>query len=226
MLFKSSIFAQASGSLAGCTFSHNRGGQYVRNRSIPTNPNTPYQQAVRNYLKTLAAAWPANPDPTGWKAYADNVLRPGALGDPRRLTALNWYIAINTLRLQAGLTVAETAPIVFSMATLAGTTKVLPTTTAPDFDVQFDNTDAWANTTGGALAVFLSPPLSTARLFHKSPYRFLGRILGNTTTPPTSPATFTGAYPYTAICNVAWRIVAINADGRISSPLSGMTVSI
>ena len=40
MLFKSAAFTQASGSVGGLTFAHNRGGMYTRARSIPVNPKT------------------------------------------------------------------------------------------------------------------------------------------------------------------------------------------
>ena len=48
MLFRGTHLTDASGSLSGVTYSHNRGGAYTRNRSIPVNPNTVQQQAVRN----------------------------------------------------------------------------------------------------------------------------------------------------------------------------------
>jgi hypothetical protein len=51
--FTSQIVAGASGSIRGLTASHNRGGQYFRGRTIPTNPNSVFQQAVRNNLSVL-----------------------------------------------------------------------------------------------------------------------------------------------------------------------------
>src|SRR5438309_10637939 len=51
------IHGQMSGSIADNTFSHNKGGQYVRQRRVPTNPNSVKQQAARTILATLSAAW-------------------------------------------------------------------------------------------------------------------------------------------------------------------------
>lgn len=48
-----------SGSVAGQTYSHNKGGRYVRARSTPTNGNTVAQQAVRIALAYWARQWSA-----------------------------------------------------------------------------------------------------------------------------------------------------------------------
>ena len=62
MIFKSPIFAQASGSIAGTVFSRNAGGMYVRSRANPTNPNTDAQQAVRDAMRQLVVAWTSELD--------------------------------------------------------------------------------------------------------------------------------------------------------------------
>lgn len=57
MKFKSTLLAEASGALAGLVFSHNRGGAYIRQRVIPVNPSSSFQQAVRNFMLVCAGAW-------------------------------------------------------------------------------------------------------------------------------------------------------------------------
>lgn len=51
------LAAAVSGSIGGTVFSRNRGGSYVRNRSIPTDPNTVRQQNVRAILASQSQAW-------------------------------------------------------------------------------------------------------------------------------------------------------------------------
>jgi len=48
---------QYSGSLGNLTYSHNLGGQYIRARSIPVNPNTERQGQVRSFLANWASNW-------------------------------------------------------------------------------------------------------------------------------------------------------------------------
>ena len=45
---------QRSGSIGGATWSHNSSGAYIRARSIPVNPNTDRQNAVRVAVRNLA----------------------------------------------------------------------------------------------------------------------------------------------------------------------------
>ncbi len=57
MIFTSPLIEAGSGSVAGLTFSRNKGGNYLRGRAIPTNPNSPLQQAVRSIMSQLTANW-------------------------------------------------------------------------------------------------------------------------------------------------------------------------
>lgn len=51
------LAAAVSGSIGGVVFSRNRGGAYVRNRSVPVDPNTIAQQNVRSILATQSSSW-------------------------------------------------------------------------------------------------------------------------------------------------------------------------
>lgn len=57
MKFISSLLASASGSVAGSTYSRNASGAYIRNRSVPTNPNTLSQQAARASFGSGSGVW-------------------------------------------------------------------------------------------------------------------------------------------------------------------------
>src|SRR3972149_1576389 len=152
-LFKSALITQASGSIFGMTFSHNRGGAYIRARTVPTNPGSAYQPAVRGFLSQLVNHWQDTLTPEereAWQYYAENVSVPNALGDPVFLSGLNHYVRANVPRLQAGLTRVDVAPVTFNLALLTN-----PSFTADasddDADVAFTNTDEWATAVGGAL---------------------------------------------------------------------------
>ncbi|MFZ1061243.1 MAG: hypothetical protein WAP47_18835 [Candidatus Rokuibacteriota bacterium] len=230
MKFKSALVTAASGSIHGMTASHNRGGQYLRARTIPTNPQTAFQVAVRDYLALLTSAWSQTLTALqrqGWDDYGDAVEVTDALGEKRKLTGLNWYIAGNVPRLQAGLARVDAAPGVLTMAELSAVAITSFTASTRILIATYVNTDDWAITTGGGLAFFVSRPQSPGVTFFKGPYRFLGIVLGNTATPPTSPFTSTaGPFPVMAGSNIFIQARALNADGRISSPFRVSKISV
>ncbi len=123
MLFRGLMVGAASGKLGSVVASHNKGGQYLRARVTPTGAvPTPYQSAVRNALSSLAAAWSSDLDPdqrSGWETYALNVTGTNRLGDSIQLSGINWYIACNTPRLQAGLDRVDDAPTTYDRGSIS-----------------------------------------------------------------------------------------------------------
>jgi len=229
MKFKSALVTAASGSIHGITASHNRGGQYLRSRVIPTNPSTAYQQAVRNYMASITLAWGQTLTATqrqGWADYADAVEVKDALGEKRKLTGLDWYTACNVPRLQGSLSRIDTAPTTFNLAGLTPPTITSITASTGILVMAYTNTDTWANAVGGALMVYISRPVSPGVTFFKGPFRFLGKVAG-AATPPTSPFTSSASpFPMAAGNRVFVQVRALNADGRISNPfrLSSLAV--
>lgn len=219
MKFKGTIVGQASGSIASLTFSHNRGGQYIRNRSIPTNPSTAQQQAVRNLVGTLTSRWQqtlTSAQRDAWNTYASNVPITDALGEPRNVGGLGMYVRSNTPRMQASIAVVDTAPIIFDLGsgTIPTFTSLVGSTDIAT--IAFTNTDAWATAVGGYLLLYLSRPQSPAINFFKGPYRFMGKVSG-AVSPPTSPATFSAPFNYTATQQAFLQGRFSQTDGRLSA---------
>jgi len=229
MKYKSALVTTASGSVNGLTASHNRGGQYFRGRTIPTNPATAFQVAVRDQLALLTSRWSqtlTTLQRQGWQDYADVVEVTDALGEKRHLTGLNWYIACNTPRFFASLAVVDAPPTVFTLAILTNPVITSFTAATRVLVAAYTNTDTWANAVGGALLFFVSRPQSPGVSYFKGPYRFIGRVLG-AATPPTSPFTSpAGVFPTSAGNAVFVQARALNADGRISSPFRGSIISV
>lgn len=214
MKFKSPIISAASGSIGGAVYSHNRFGQYIRNRIVPVNPSSSAQVGVRNSFGNLAARWQTitSVQRASWTLYGANVPVTNVNGDSINLTGLNWYIGCNTLRLQVGLSILDQAPGIFDRASL---TPPVPTLSAPTSSIAFTSTDTWAGAVGGALAVYQSFPKSKTINFYKGPYRFIGKVLG-AASPPASPVSFTNTAPFVTPVRGFYKFVAINADGRFS----------
>jgi len=215
--FKSQVITQASGSVGGITYAHNKGGLYQRARSIPTDPASARQIAMRNAMATLAVRWTQNVTATeraAWAVYAANVPIVDSLGDSIFISALAWYVKLNTLRIQASVPVVDAGPTVFTTADIT-----IPTQTfgaaLDQIVVTYFATDAWAGEAGGYLLVYCSRPQSAGINFFKGPYRLAGKVTG-AAVPPTPPATIALPFPVAAGNQVFVKYVAVRADARAS----------
>lgn len=218
MKYQSSIISGGSGSVAGCTYSRNRGGNYIRNRSNPVNPKTAFQSAVRSAFGGLAQAWSTAltaAERSAWDAYAAAVTVP-AFNGPIHITGMNWFIAINTPRLQAGLARIDTAPASQTGTTLTPLTNAAFDVSATDWTFDINGSDEWATLTGGHLFLYEGGPRNATRNFFKGPYRFVDMIDGNTTTPPFGSVTVGSSLVAAVGQRVYLRAVAQAADGRMS----------
>lgn len=102
----------ASGKIGGKVYAHNRAGQYVRARTIPTNPRTAIQEAARTRFASASAAWAAltageKQTWANWSA-AHPVLN--RLGQSMVLAAVNWFVAGKTAMDYCGGTPVSNAP--------------------------------------------------------------------------------------------------------------------
>jgi len=220
MKFKGTIIGEASGSYASNTFSHNRGGQYIRQRAVPVNPNTAQQQAIRNTLALLTSNWSSvltAAQRAGWDTYATNVPISDTLGEPRNIGGIGQYCRSNVARVQVGLARIDTAPGVYNLGSFTNPTLGAISASADTLQVNFTAADAWAIAVGGFMGVYTSRPQNPSVNYWKGPYRFAGVILG-AVSPPTSPASINLAFPVVAAQRVFVQIRVGQVDGRYSSP--------
>ncbi len=220
MLFTSPVFSQASGSIAGITFSHNRGGMYTRARVTPTDPSSALQQAMRAAMGVLAPFWGqtlTQLQRDGWDLYGDNVPWINPLGQTIFLTGQQHFLRINTVRVQIGQAILSDAPTIFDLGTFTAPT-IDFADTSPQLSVNFTNTDAWANAVGGFMLFYQGRAQGPGRKFYRGPWRFGGPIAGDPV-PPASPigVTVTQVWP---IGSFIWtHIRVIQVDGRMSLPV-------
>lgn len=220
MKLKSALIAQGSGSIAGSVFSHNRGGMYIRNRSIPTNPSSAFQQVVRNAMGQLSARWGSvltQVQRDAWTTYANNVPLVDTLGDSRAVTGQNQYNRSNVPRLQAGIAgFMDAAPGNFNLGSFTPPSVTFNATTDVAA-VTFTNTDAWASAVGGYMLWWFSNPQSPSIQFFKGPFRYAGKISG-AASPPASPQNITLPFPIVVGQKVFGYCRVIQVDGRVSTP--------
>lgn len=217
-LFKSQVISVASGSVGGLTYSRNRFGMYLRNRSLPVNPASSFQVAIRNAMASLTTRWVetlTQAQRDAWEVYASNVSVLNKVGDVVFLTGLNMYVRSNVQRQVHGLGLIDAAPTTFDLGTMSPITATTDAA-ADDVDIAFDNTDGWAIATGGYLLVYASRPQNSTINFFAGPYRFAGLVIG-AATPPTSPATMTLPFPIASGNRVFFKANALYPDGRRTS---------
>jgi hypothetical protein len=174
-----------SGSYAGQTSSRNRFGQYVRNRSVPVNPNSVPQGNVRARLSNNAAAWRALTDVQreGWISLGLSITRTDSLGQTYNLTGFQAYCLINNNNLAAGNAITSAAPAIVDPGTLLTATVTL---TAAAFSIAYTATPL---ATGVRLFAFASPQRSAGRYF-EGDYR----LIAVSTAAQASPLVLTTAY--------------------------------
>ena len=219
MLFKSPVYSQASGSIAGITYSRNRGGMYARARAIPTDPASVFQLANRNNMTTLVSDWTETLTPTqraAWKTYGDNVAMTNRLGETVFLTGQQHYVRSNLPRLQIGFPRVDDAPTIFDLGQ-----HTIPTVTfaydTPSVVIAFEETDVWCDEDATALIIFASREQNPSVNFFQGPYRLAGTIDGDSVSPPTSPQIIASPFAYNAGNAAFVRARLTRADGRLSA---------
>lgn len=231
MKFKSENMTQASGSIAGVTYAHTKGGVlYRRARAIPTNPSSSNQVLVRSLLAAYVTAWIETLSAVqraAWDLYAANVSVVNPLGDPVNNSGQNWYVACNVPRNQAAsklvvsLATVNAAPTIFDRGTLAAASAAYDETSG--LTLTYDDTEDWTSEDGAALLIYQGRPISPGRNFFKGPYRLVGAVLGDSTTPPASPEILSAAnltangFTVTTGQKVATALALTRADGRLST---------
>lgn len=120
MIYKSHILASASGSVAGLTYSRNRGGQYTRARAVPTNPDTIFQQNARAALAANSQDWADLTDAQrqAWREWAKQNPVTNALGDSITLSGHQAFVGINSRLDNDGAATLTDPPIVNAPAAL------------------------------------------------------------------------------------------------------------
>jgi hypothetical protein len=210
----------ASGKLGALVASRNRGGQYLRARVTPVNPSTSFQQAVRNFFRTLVNLWQGTLTQVqrdAWETYAGNVTVTDTLGDQRNRTGQNWYIGNNTVRLQVGLARVDAAPTSYDTGDTGIAQMTLTSTTAGSLTLGTPPV-GWTTGTGTAgsetLCLYVSDAFSDSRNFLKVPMRLAGTL-----TSPNTVGSFTLPSPIAGSNNqCAWQYRIARSDGRLSGP--------
>ena len=159
------LTSPSSGSIAGSTYSHNRAGQYVRNRRSPTQPvGTGRRGVIRAAFGAASTAWASLSQSVqaAWTSYAAGHPYSDSLGQSIKLTGHQMYVAINTMLINCGVAQSASIPVsdsVFSAQFTAFTAVHAGAITL---------TPSGLGAVGDHLLVALSAPQSGGRSFCKT----------------------------------------------------------
>jgi len=210
-----------SGSVAGNTFARNRSGSYVRARTKPVNPNSSRQVDARAAIIKLSEEWHDTLTPAerlAWKVYADAVAMTNKLGETIHLSGFNHFVRSNSIRQYCGdIGQVDQGPAILTLADIDNTLLPAPQTDQT-VDFTYDDTAEWCDEDGAQMMIFCGSPMMASRNFFAGPWRYAIRIVGNSGSPPSSPAEG-NSMPWTFQAGqAAWFYARISrADGRLSS---------
>ncbi|MBA7649625.1 hypothetical protein ES703_57422 [subsurface metagenome] len=212
---------QRSGSIGATVYSHNRFGQYIRARSIPVNPNTDRQVAIRNIVQGLTIAWQNVLDQAqrdAWELYASVVDWQNKFGETVYLTGLNHYVRSNVPRMQVGLVRQDAAPTIFNLAAAELALGGAGTEDPQQITLTFDDTADWTTEAGGFQAFYMGQPRNGSIKFFGGPWRLLDGQFGQDAPngEPASPRVVSPPWPIAEGNRIWIRSRVARADGRLS----------
>lgn len=218
MLLLSDRFTQATGSVGGSTFSHNRFGLYVRARRKPVNTNTSYQQTVRGHFSTASSQWRGltAEQRAAWDAWAAATPVVNSLGQTVFLTGAQQYVAHVAFVLLLGISPDLADP---------------PATTGRqdlgDPVVVIDQSAASIAITGlsqgvETVGVFLGDAQSAGVKFFNGPYQLRGQ--GQPTAGALTLTTQSGRNGVTFVtgARIPWRLAGVDGLQRLSTIATGI----
>jgi len=155
----------SSGSIAGTTFSHNRAGQYTRNRRTPTNPvGTGRRAFMRAAFGAAATAWSSltAAQQAQWTNYANSYPIVDSLGQSIKLTGAQMFNSINTQLQNCGQAISDVVPV--DNTTTAPSASVFTVTHLGVITITLSGTGAATD----FILIAFSAPLSAGVSFNKT----------------------------------------------------------
>jgi hypothetical protein len=164
---------QIKGSISGSTYQGSPYGTVIRNRTVPVNPNTPGQVAVRDSLATASYLWTNTLTPEqrqAWLEYAAATPIPDKFGTSQVTGARQMFMRQAVVKLTAGVGVVSDAPTTPGIAA-----NVVPVIAASEADgITLEDLQiagvTYALQTGEAFQISLSVPLHESNNFYKGPF--------------------------------------------------------
>ena len=208
-----SIVTDMSGKLGGHVYAKNKGGNYVRTKATPSNPQTPAQMSIRGIFASISSGWSALTDAgrESFNGFVSSYGRTDIFGDLRNPTGKALYQRLNNnlaVSDQALLS-ACVAPIVVPFANLVGANASVA---GADFNAILDGV-----TTGSKVLIFATPSLSKGTKFVKNRLRLVSVSAGSVAADFDFKSEYVAKFgALTVGANIYVGVKVINANGQAS----------
>lgn len=207
------IVVDGSGKLGGHVFSKNRGGNYLRTKTTPTNPQTPAQTAVRSIFAALSSAWSGldQAERQSWEDRSAEYARTNIFGDLKNPNGKALFQRLNQNLMLAGEAALDVCPQSASVVS-AVVISVNLKTGAPGSDIILGN-----DLTGSKVIIWASGPVSPGTTFVKNKLRVLEYSDGTALNNVSFDASYTAKYGTPVAGEVVFiAIQTMNANGQKS----------
>jgi len=209
------------GSIAGNVYSRNRYGAYARARTVPVNPNTDRQQAVKAAMAFLTNYWSETytaAQRTAWELYASNVSMLNKLGEAIFLSGFNHFIRSNSWLVAILAATPKDAPTDFTLPAQDPTLAVTGSEATQQLSIAYDDGLGWASETGAFLILYQGQPQNAQRNFFGGPHRYLWTVSGADGAPPAGPVVADVVFAIAELQRQWIYARILRADGRLSQP--------
>ena len=208
---------QRSGSIGGQTWSRNRAGAYARARSVPVNPNTDRQNAVRVAVRNLSIFWTTQLTQNqrdGWDVYAAAVDWLNKLGQSINLTGLNHFVRCNTQRVVSGIARIDQAPAIQDIGDAEDQLAATASEGTQDLTIDGNAAGPWIADAGSWQFYSMGLPQNASIKFFGGPYRFFTAV--PSAGPPPFPIVIAAPWPFQEGQRLWIRSRIQRTDGRLS----------
>lgn len=133
--------AKIMGTVGGTIFSQNKGGNYMKNYNVPTNPQSTKQLAVRVFFSTISTAWSSltQVQRDGWTAFAATLPYENSVGDTYYLTGKGLFQKSNTVMLNVDESAISATPDDFKTPDAPGGMSIAVADAAGTFIISADD---------------------------------------------------------------------------------------
>jgi hypothetical protein len=216
---------QLSGKAGAVVASHNRYGSYLRNRVVPTNPQTDAQTDVRDFFALMSQTWRdlTESQRNAWTALSAEVPVVNRIGMEITLAGNAFFNKVNILRRQVGDAVITDAPaldIAPAALTLTPTVDATPT-----MSIAYTVGEGAA---GNNLIFRASAPRSPGKTYvRRGELRQITAIAGNTASPLAAQSLYEAVYGtgwQTMVgMEIVFEVQGVSANGLPGSILRAIT---
>jgi hypothetical protein len=216
------IVVDGRGKLGGHVASKNRGGNYLRTKVTPVNPQTAAQTNVRAIFGGLASGWSALTEAQrdSFNGRVQEYAKTDIFGDLKAPSGKALYQRLNQNLALTGQAAITTCPAA-GYTPFAEDFEVNGDVSSSTLEIEFQN-----DLTGYVLMVFATAPVSQGTNYVKNRLRMITAVGGTNAAPITIFNVYQQAFGTPAVGDKIFIGVKVVNDGGGASPLQTVVANI